>query len=53
MVKQFTFGLCGRLRKSKLSLVSVNCTVLQGTGRKVSSIAEDKTCSILVCTFLP
>jgi hypothetical protein len=31
MVKQFTFGLCGLLRKSKLSLVSVNSVVLQVT----------------------
>jgi len=29
MVKQFTFGLCGLLRKLKLSVVSVNCMVLQ------------------------
>jgi len=31
MAKQFTFGLCGLLRKSKLSLVSVNSVVLQVT----------------------
>ena len=29
MVKQFALGLCGLLKKSKLSLVSVNCMVLQ------------------------
>ena len=29
MAQQFTFGLCGLLNKSKLSLVSVNCKVLQ------------------------
>jgi len=31
MVKQFTLGLCGLLKKLKLSLVSVNFMVLQVT----------------------
>jgi len=31
MVKQFTLGLCGLLKKSKLSLVNVNFMVLQVT----------------------
>jgi len=30
VVKQFTLGLCGLLKKSKLSLVSVNFVVVQG-----------------------
>jgi len=31
MVKQFTLGLCGLLKKSKLSLVSANFMMLQAT----------------------
>jgi len=31
MVKQFTLGLCGLLKKSKFSLVNVNFVVLQVT----------------------
>jgi hypothetical protein len=47
MVKQFTLGLCGLLKKSKLSLVSVNFMVLQ-----VASGSPEKwgvSCGITVC----
>jgi len=40
MVKQFAFGLCGLLRKSKLSLVSVNSRVLQVTSGSLGKVGR-------------
>ena len=40
MVKQFTLGLCGLQKKSKLSLVSVNFMVLQITSGSLGEVGR-------------